>query len=193
MASQTRLNFVATLGDYSDDGHGKTKSFSIEIVADPGVRLTDKRIRKNYEANAEKLGFGIGNLWEDYEQYSPSMDHIKAIQEKLGAKLYAFLAEDGVTSSDLAEVEDEYGISFEGVYDGESDLPSDSFILNVYNFETAFEGGDGGYGAELKLVMFVILSGLEGVSWHEIPNRKLFGDFDSTLKLSSHVGYGLFS
>ena len=59
------MNNVTNLviGDWSDDGHGKTATITIKS------NLTSKGIEKAFKVGAKKIGVDITSLCEDYEDY----------------------------------------------------------------------------------------------------------------------------
>lgn len=185
MGTKQRIKFTVTFGDWSDDGHGKTRSTSVEIFSTGAKELTEKRILKSYRANVAKLGFGLPELWEDYEQYSVSEDHLFAIGEKLGAvyytsgggKLYGD-GDEALKVQDLAKV------------DNPAELPANSFVLDKDSYDSFWLSAS---GSSLKLAMFITLAGLKQVDWRELKVRNLFGQAGSLLTGNDHVGYGLLS
>ncbi len=70
------------MGDWSDDGHGKTSNYLVDIVSDHTV----EQLQDNYKANCEKWGHSLKNVCDDYEDWS--------LPEDLVEKMLA----DGATS-----------------------------------------------------------------------------------------------
>lgn len=82
------LSYSVTLGDLSGDGHNIREVTEIEIrYSGPGT-LTEAMIVENYQANVAKLGFGLPELWEEYEQYLPTASQIEKIREVFGFTLF---------------------------------------------------------------------------------------------------------
>ena len=183
MAEQV-LRFRVTFGDWSDDGHGKTSTTDVEIVSRGSRELTEERILKNYRANEKALGFGLQNLWEEYEQYHPHENQLVAVAQKLGAVYYS--TSGGILyGHDGAEVE---VLRLDGPQAG-AELPANCFVLDdSYSDELYLP-----YEEHLRFAMFIILAGLKKTSWREIKQRNLFGSSQGLLLRSEHVGYGLFS
>lgn len=157
----------------------------VEIFTTDGSKLKRSAINDNYQANVKKLGFGLRELWERYEQNTPDESELLKIQKELGAKFY---------------VEDPESAGYGDLTDGKlkrlkkSDdpkaLPSNSFYLetNPYYNDLSLPSGD-----HLKLAMFIVLAGMKKVDWREIEPNFLFGERDSLLRGAEWVGYGLYS
>lgn len=176
MTVRQSLRFSTVLGDWSDDGHGKTRQAEIEVFTDDeSVELTEELILSNHNANAAKLGFGVGELWRGYENSSVSLDQAEAIQQKLGA-LYYGLEEE-------IELYPELSVN---------ELPK-GFSLGFGAFDIEDNGDGLFFEDQLGLALFIILSGIPGIRWREIKSKQLFGGFDSLLGSENRsVGYGLF-
>jgi len=178
------LPFSVTLGDWSDDGHGKTDVQQIEVYSTDGSEVTEELLKSNYDANVAKLGFGLPALWEDYEQFSPTEKQLIAIQRELGAAYYG--------EEELAEKRTDITI-VPWSEDDDSELgPNEFYIVAAYmTGELAIEAED--EEDNLKLAMLLVLAGLPALGWKLLePARSLFGDSGSVLTGNSHVGYGLF-
>ena len=103
------LPFSVTFGDWSGDGHGISDTEEIEIHYRGHAQLTETMILENYQANVAKLGFGLPELWADYEQFSPTADQILAMENYLGIMIFnsdddGFEPDEDILSLDLAEV-----------------------------------------------------------------------------------------
>ena len=168
MAEQI-LPYTVILGDWSDDGHGKTEKSQIEFFTEnDSIELTEKLIVDNYRANVEKLGFGLPELWSNYEESTPSNDKIEKLRDVLGAVYYS--------ESSKEDFED-------GV------LPFGSFYTASYGGKTYIESD----GDSLDIAMFLVLAGLPDVHWRTLSEPPvLFGGYGTPLVGSEHVGYGLF-
>lgn len=67
--------FEINLGDWSDDGHGKTKEYRVAVPAE----FTLEMIAANYEKNCKKYGITLEHLCEDYEDNRVSLEVIQAM------------------------------------------------------------------------------------------------------------------
>jgi len=187
MAQINSLHFSVGFGDWSGDGHGKLRTHSIEIFSLDGSEVTADQIEENYLINVEKLGFGLPELWEAPEQFDPEPEQISMIQTQLSAIYYG--------DEDSRKVADEYDLTLwsdENLKAGER-LPADSFRITIYeeNGEVAFEDTDPSVPEELRLAMFIVLSGLPELDWRLLPQPKaLFGRYGSLLTENRSVGYG---
>lgn len=56
------MRYRITLGDWSGDGHGKTKIFDVEVNG-----ATLEQLKENYLLNIDKIGFDPQRICEDYE------------------------------------------------------------------------------------------------------------------------------
>lgn len=52
-----------SIGDWSDDGHGKYEDFYFEVPD----QFTKEILNENYVKNKEKFGFGLSDFAENYE------------------------------------------------------------------------------------------------------------------------------
>lgn len=187
MTQANLLHFSVGFGDWSGDGHGKLKTHSIEIFSLDGSEVTAEQIQGNYLANVKKLGFGLPELWEEYEQFNPEPEQISTIQTQLNAIYYG-------DEDSLREAE-QHGLNLwsdESLRAGEK-LPNDSFRISVYedSGEVAFEDTDPHIPEELRLAMFIVLSGLPELDWRLLRQpRALFGIGGSLLTDHHFVGYG---
>lgn len=182
MAEQT-LRYTVVLGDWSDDGHGRFDSYQIELFTEsPELELTEELIVANYRANVEKLGFGLPELWDEYEKTSPSVDHIIRLRDILGAVLYLDEEEE-----DLEE------IGFPGEFRSAHEfsdgiLPFGGLYVTLYEGDLYIEMDE-----PLDLAMFIVLAGLPGVGWRKLQEAPvLFGSGGAALTGNRHVGYGLY-
>ena len=50
-------------GDWSNDGHGKTRTIEVEITSDHTV----EQLQANYKKNCDRWGYTLGNVVERYE------------------------------------------------------------------------------------------------------------------------------
>lgn len=182
MAEQV-LRYTVVLGDWSDDGHGKADRYQIEFfTSSADVELTEELIVANYRANVAKLGFGLPELWDDYEKTSPSQDQILKLRDALGATIYLDEDFDSVdhvglpgdfhSQMELSEGPPAFGALYATYYKNELFLEMDE---------------------PLDLAMFVILAGLPKVGWRKLKEAPvLFGSYGTPLTGNKHVGYGLF-
>lgn len=117
------MNNIITLvlGDWSDDGHGKTDTINIKS------NLDKKDMEKAYEAGTKKLGFDFcGYVAEDYED------------NKLDDEKWNKLKELGYQNEALEDEAEKYN-------DGEISLWTDSytdiylFIVKLGNDKFEFE------------------------------------------------------
>ena len=182
MAEQT-LRYTVVLGDWSDDGHGKADRIQIEFFTESHeLELTEELIVANYRANVEKLGFGLPELWDEYEKSSPSVDQILKLRDALGAVLYLDEEEEDLREIGLpGEFRSAHEFS-DGV------LPFEGLYVTLYEGDLYIEMDE-----PLDLVMFIILTGLPGVGWRKLQEAPvLFGSYGTPLTGNEHVGYGLY-
>lgn len=183
MTEQT-LRYTVVLGDWSDDGHGKADRYQIEFFTDSAdVNLTEALIVDNYLANVDRLGFGLPQLWDEYEKSSPSEHQILKIRDELGAVLFLDDDEEGIEESGLSG-------QFQSAQDvGNGPLPFGGFYTaRNYRGVLCMDEEE-----PLNLAMFLILSGLPSVGWRKIKEAPvLFGSYNTPLTGNSHVGYGLY-
>jgi len=180
MTVRQSLRFSTVLGDWSDDGHGKTRTVEVEVFTDDdSVELTADLIQENYAANAARLGFSLGALWEEYEQSSIFAAHAQAIQRELGALYYG-------DSSLIAKHPDVAIFNIE-------ELPKGTkFGFGAFHLQEGWNG-DFALDEELNLVLFIILQGIARVGWKKVdPAPLLFGGYSALVEPRQHVGYGLF-
>jgi len=180
------LDFSVGFGDWSDDGHGKLDRHRVRIHSTDGSELTSELIARNYQANVTKLGFGLTHLWEDYEEFNPSVSHLLAFQQELGAVYYA-------VASEVQVLRDSYSIETLVLDEKRLEaLPENGFLLYGSYGDPAIES----YSKvpdELRLAMLIVLAGLDSVSWELVPEpQPLFGLGGSLLTGNRSVGYGRF-
>lgn len=60
-------------GDWSDDGHGKTETFIIDIDA------TQKELVEAYKKTKEEFGFGVEDVCDEYEDYTINPERTKIL------------------------------------------------------------------------------------------------------------------
>lgn len=180
------LRFSVGLGDWSDDGHGKFSWEEVELYSSGSEPLTPELIRENYLRNRTRLGFGLPELWEDYMQSSPREPQLAALQRELGVLYYASAPAGTISRSD-------YSLSFTPLNDlhgGVDGLPKNGFVLEFYQGSAVLSPFS---YEDLDLAMFIVLAGLEAVSWRKVkPAPPLFGFGSSLLTDNGAVGYGLF-
>lgn len=178
------LRYTVILGDWSDDGHGKTSKRQIEFFSESSaLDLTEELIVSNYQTNRAILGFGIEDLWADYEQFSPTPDQIEKLREELGAVYYV---NDSVEDLEEAGL---YGKLRSDEELGEGPLPVGSFYLGEYNNQSFLDVKD-----SMELIMFIVLHGLPEVGWRTVEEPpKLFGGYNTPLVGSEAVAYGRYS
>lgn len=182
--TEQSLRYTVVLGDWSDDGHGKMDRHQIEFFTESAdVELTEQLIVANYQANVAKLGFGLPELWDDYEKSSPSEDQILKIRDELGAILYTDEDEEALEEAGL---EHEFS-SYAEVSGGP--LPFEGFYtFRDYRGKLHLEAEE-----PLDLAMFIILSGLPSVGWRKLKEGTvLFGGYGTPLTGNRQVGYGLY-
>jgi hypothetical protein len=71
--------FQIVLGDWSDDGHGKTGTYIVTIP--DNLNLTHQQLSDNYAKNSEALGFSADNLFSEYEEYALSEDKVEKLKK----------------------------------------------------------------------------------------------------------------
>lgn len=71
--------FQIVLGDWSDDGHGKTGTYIVTIP--DNLNLTHQQLSDNYAKNSEALGFSADNLFSEYEEYAINRDKVEKLEK----------------------------------------------------------------------------------------------------------------
>lgn len=178
------LRYTVILGDWSDDGHGKTDHHQIEFFAGlDAAKLTEELIVANYNANVKKLGFGLPQLWDEYEKSSPSEDQIFSLRDELGAMIYLNEDEESIEESGLS------GEFYAGEELSTGPLPFGGlYAFRDYRGKISLDMDE-----PLDLAMFMILAGLPEVSWRELKSApRLFGGSGTPLVGNKAVGYGLY-
>lgn len=66
------------LGDWSDDGHGKTETYLVELE---GVDVSDEVLNANYQAMTARVGVDLADVCADYEEYSAPLEFLEKVQE----------------------------------------------------------------------------------------------------------------
>lgn len=66
------------LGDWSDDGHGKTETLILRLR---GRDLSDEALSASYQARVAELGVDLATVCQDYEDSSIAEDFYEQLQE----------------------------------------------------------------------------------------------------------------
>ena len=70
--------YQITLGDWSDDGHGKTRNVFVEIPDE----FTPEILKENFDASVKKLGFNpLTDLFSDFEDWDVPQPYYKTLVE----------------------------------------------------------------------------------------------------------------
>ncbi len=70
------MDYKIIAGDWSDDGHGKTETYIIEVTSLHSL----KEMQKNYARNCEKWGHTLDGVAADYEDNSVPEDLIEKMR-----------------------------------------------------------------------------------------------------------------
>lgn len=88
-----------TVGDWSDDGHGKVDNTLVKS------NLNKDDVLKAYKDGCKVCGFDITKYCEDYEDNSVPMELIRKVPPKILDSLYEETDEEyGATSEDFAQI-----------------------------------------------------------------------------------------
>jgi hypothetical protein len=91
------MRYRIVIGDWSDDGHGKTETFIVDMA-----NLSAKEMQANYDANVKKFGFDPKKVCEEYQDSEFPLEYIHALVTD-GLKLWDNQDEEPFN------FEDEYG------------------------------------------------------------------------------------
>lgn len=91
--------FNVVIGDWSDDGHGKSDTFTVEVPD----WFTPEIIKANYDANVDIWGFSPSDFASEYEDYHINSDHALML-------LRAGLDEDALLI-DYEEISDDHDLT----------------------------------------------------------------------------------
>ncbi len=70
------MKYKITVGDWSDDGHGKTETFIVDVVG-----ASRKQMFDNYKRNVDRLGFDPQNIANEYEDSYWPREAVEKLQE----------------------------------------------------------------------------------------------------------------
>lgn len=170
-----RIDIV--LGDWSDDGHGKTEKYPIK------VNVSKKAMQDAYKASCKKFGFsfnhnddftGLKRSYEEDRKY-----HICTEYEEpyISIEVIEIMKEHGMTDEFLCEVLEDYG-------DPESrqlcEEDGGRFCVNEDGL--------------VALLMWFIKQSLPEFEWEKLADSEEIPTFNGYWddNLNVHIGYGLY-
>lgn len=161
------------LGDFSGDGHGIVENFYVDIPD----HFTEEQIKTNYENNQRKLGFGYGDIANEYEEPTISAAQIKEL-EKAGL---TFVETNNVTKDNAFYLSTEEP-DYKKVIVLQKPSQTDSNVNKFYFYKVSY----------IRIVMFMIGDGLKDFVWKpiNIEARPLVGS--RSFLSYEYAGYGFY-
>lgn len=104
--------FTVVLGDWSDDGHGKTSTYYLKLTGDD---VSDERLNAGLRATNAQMGVELFSIASSYEENSISRD--------LGERLYEAGFRPGDCDDEIVWVED--------MEEDEGDFKTDFSVLDL--------------------------------------------------------------
>lgn len=162
--------FNIVIGDYSDDGHGKSQTVTLKLTADD---LSDEALKEAFQKTNEEVGINLYDLCTEYEDVSISED------------LYKRLKELGFTFSD-----DEYFHPIISVDDALELMEDENEPGGFREVEVYFSAAE--------LAGWWVAHNLKNGSYEIVENKlpTLIGGWSPVLEsppLRTFYGYGLFT
>lgn len=186
------LTFNVGFGDWSNDGHGRTRNHRIKIDS---PSITVAKLQESYQNTIKKLGFGLPELWADYEQTAPSQEHLGKMRKVLGLRF--FVADENYIEALRSDWSNPRIKPLRASSSDSDDLGPKDFIVDYFSWDNALSLSDSGevnnIPTHLRMAMAVVFGEIEDAHWSVIVEDSfLFGDIHSLLTGNAQVGYGLF-
>lgn len=143
------MMYSLELGDWSDDGHGITKVFYVNI---PDV-FTIEQIAANHQKNVERFGFDYSNIAEEYEDSTISTHQIEVLEQAGLRFVYTSYKDRELSAKLLNDVEDNRRVIVLKEQKGAGE-----------NVE--FHNNDNGLISFVRVIMFIIGDGIPGFTWN---------------------------
>ena len=155
-----------TIGDWSDDGHGKAQDLTVKMV---GEDVRNARLKKAYQEAVKATGVDLYELFEEYEKSDISFEDLKKICDS-GYRIHTY-----------ADYDDEAIGTWE-IFD---DIPEEWYVDGDKKSNMISAG---------HMLMYYLGYGIPGFDYKFINSEKdyIIGKWATDAPLSS-FGYGFFS